>query len=98
MTAAVESVSQGYADKFGIERTDHWFILKLQEEVGELVQAYMNLAGMGRERGLSDPEKQQALENESADVLAHVLLLAKNHHIDLQAAVEHKWLSRAESR
>lgn len=36
LTAAVEKVSQKYSHQFGIKRDSDWFILKLQEELGEL--------------------------------------------------------------
>ncbi|MDI6106074.1 hypothetical protein QLQ12_46700 [Actinoplanes sp. NEAU-A12] len=32
----VEQISRGYARRFGIERSSAWFLLKLQEEIGEL--------------------------------------------------------------
>jgi len=35
----IRSVSRTYAATFGLQRTDEWFMLKLQEEVGELTQA-----------------------------------------------------------
>ncbi|MFN8077981.1 MAG: hypothetical protein U0Q19_00305 [Kineosporiaceae bacterium] len=38
LTATVERVSEGYADRFGIDRTPDWFLMKLQEELGELTQ------------------------------------------------------------
>ena len=38
LTNEVEAVSQIYASRYGIERDATWFILKLQEEVGELTQ------------------------------------------------------------
>ncbi|GHO43138.1 hypothetical protein KSX_13010 [Ktedonospora formicarum] len=44
----VESVSQRYAEKFDIERDDTWFVLKLQEEFGELIQSYLMLVGKAR--------------------------------------------------
>lgn len=94
--AAVESVSQIYAAKFGIERTDVWFLLKLQEELGELTQAFVNLKGMSRDRGQSDDDKRTAFAHECADVLAHILLLARNEGVDLDAAIEDKWLRWAE--
>jgi NTP pyrophosphatase (non-canonical NTP hydrolase) len=39
LSEEVERISQSYADKFNIERDATWFILKLQEEVGELTQS-----------------------------------------------------------
>ena len=94
---AVESVSRTYAAKFDLERTDEWFMLKLQEEVGELTQAFVDLNGMGRDRGLSANDKREAFANECADVLAHLLLLARSQGIDLPAAIETKWLRWAEA-
>jgi hypothetical protein len=35
----LETVPRLYAERFGIERDDNWFVLKLHEEVGELTQA-----------------------------------------------------------
>ncbi len=44
----VEKVSQGYADRLGITRDPDWFVLKLQEELGELVQSYLMMSGRAR--------------------------------------------------
>lgn len=41
----VERVSAFYAERHGIDRTDDWFVLKLNEEVGELTQAYLAAPG-----------------------------------------------------
>ncbi|MCS5735806.1 pyrophosphohydrolase domain-containing protein [Herbiconiux daphne] len=92
ISADVEGVSGGYAEKFGIERTDAWFMLKLQEEVGELTQAFIDLKGMGRDRGRTAQENRNAFAQECADVLAHILLLARHEGIDLTAAIDQKWL------
>ncbi len=48
LTTQVEEVSQGYASRFGINRDANWFILKLQEEIGELTQAHLMLTGQAR--------------------------------------------------
>ncbi|NJP34879.1 hypothetical protein [Micromonospora thermarum] len=36
LTDEVEAVSRRYATRHGIDRSGTWFLLKLQEEVGEL--------------------------------------------------------------
>jgi hypothetical protein len=41
----LEAVSRLYAEQFGIDRDDNWFVLKLHEEVGELTQAFLMRAG-----------------------------------------------------
>ena len=94
LTNEVEAVSQIYASRYGIERDATWFMLKLQEEVGELTQAFLMLTGRARDKGATPEQLQQDLRSELADVLCHLLLLARCHDVDLQAAVEEKWLGR----
>jgi NTP pyrophosphatase (non-canonical NTP hydrolase) len=88
----VEQVSQSYAEKFTIERDATWFILKLQEEVGELVQAYLMLSGKARTKGKSCEEIQVDFNKEVADVFCQTLLLARFYGIDIEKEVEEKWL------
>ena len=77
----VEQVSQIYAEKFGIERDATWFVLKLQEEVGELTQSYLMLSGRARAKGKTSEEIQAELRKEVADVFCQTLLLAKFYHL-----------------
>jgi NTP pyrophosphatase (non-canonical NTP hydrolase) len=93
LTEQIESVSRDYARRFGIDRDDDWFLLKLHEELGELTQAHLMRQGRARPKGLSVEELDASFAHEVADVLCHVLLLARHHSIDLPAAVEQKWLS-----
>ena len=94
LSDSVEQVSQLYAARFGIDRDATWFLLKLQEEVGELTQAYLAATGQARAKGRTPEELRTAFADEAADVLAHVLLLARHHDIDLEDVVQRKWLSR----
>ena len=41
LTKEVEKVSLKYTKTFSIERDANWFVLKLQEELGELIQSYL---------------------------------------------------------
>ncbi|MGP4017854.1 MazG nucleotide pyrophosphohydrolase domain-containing protein [Saccharopolyspora sp. 5N708] len=88
----VEAVSAVYAHKHGIERTPEWFVLKLQEEVGELAQAFLMRTGQARDKGKTTQELDADFRAELADVLCQTLLLARYHGIDLEAAVADKWL------
>jgi NTP pyrophosphatase (non-canonical NTP hydrolase) len=88
LTNQLERVSDRYAERFGIERGDDWLMLKLQEELGELAQAHLKLSGRGR--GTVDP---QAREDEAADVLCFLLLYCRRFGVDLDAAVDRKWLA-----
>ncbi|MGZ3297743.1 MAG: pyrophosphohydrolase domain-containing protein, partial [Asticcacaulis sp.] len=70
-------------------RGGDWHVLKLQEEMGELTQAY--LAATGRSR--RDPVTARSeMAHEMADVLCMLLLMARREGIDLNAAVRDKWL------
>jgi NTP pyrophosphatase (non-canonical NTP hydrolase) len=88
----LEHVSQIYAKKFAIERDATWFVLKLQEEVGELIQSYLMLTGKARTKEKSVEEIQADFYKEVADVFCQTLLLARFYNIDLAKEVEEKWL------
>src|SRR4051812_25287091 len=90
----VETVSQRYAATFGITRDATWFLLKLQEEVGELTQAYLMQSGQARAKDLTPADLAANFRAELADVLCQVLLLARHHEVDLPAEIDRKWLSR----
>ncbi|MBE0579292.1 MAG: hypothetical protein IH615_07740 [Devosia sp.] len=66
-------------------------MLKLQEELGELTAEYLRSSGRGRMKGADADAVRVALEDETADVLAMLLLFARNSGIDLEAALERKW-------
>jgi len=93
LSEEIEQASQIYAEKFGIERDATWFLLKLQEEVGELTQSYLMLTGNARAKGKSPTEIQAEFRKEVADVFCHTLLLARFYGIDLEKEVEEKWLA-----
>lgn len=85
-------MSTTYARKHDIERDARWFMLKLQEEVGELTQAFLMKTGQARHKGKTSNELEAGFRSELADVLCQALLLARHHDIDLEAAVADKWL------
>lgn len=87
----VAEVSDTYASRNGIARDDDWYLLKLQEELGELAAEYLKSTGRGRMKGADAGAIRPALEDEAADVLAMLLLFARNNGIDLEAALERKW-------
>jgi len=89
--ALVAQVSDMYAERNDIARDDDWYLLKLQEELGELTAEYLKGTGRGRMKGADAPDIRLALEDEAADVLAMLLLFAQNNRIDLDAALERKW-------
>lgn len=92
-----ETASAAYAGIHGISRDPDWFLLKLQEEMGELTQAWNRATGRGRKKGRSEEELRRDLADETADLLGHILLFARENGLDLPAAIERKWLFRPEN-
>ena len=86
-----KAASQKYAEENGIARDPDWYMLKLQEEVGEVTQAWNRLTGRGRCKGRSEEEMKLDLADETADLLGHVLLLAHYNGLDIEASIERKW-------
>ena len=93
----LEEISSGYASKFDIDRTSDWFMMKLAEEQGELMRAYLKYAGQARTDGESSGALKENLEDELADVIGMALLIAKNQNIDVEAAFKRKWLKYLQS-
>ena len=87
----VGAVSNIYAERFGINRDEVWHLGKLNEELGELVQAYLKATGRGRAKDAAPDQLRVDLENEVADLFAQVLLFSKWREIDIGAALERKW-------
>lgn len=87
----VEAVSRIYANNCDVRRDDDWYFLKMQEETGELLQAWLRLTGRGRHKGDTEAEIRMQLEDELADCLAQVLLIAERFDIDVEKATERKW-------
>lgn len=86
-----ETASAGYVEANGLERDADWFVLKMQEELGELTQVWNRLTGRGRRHGQTMSELRDDLADETADLLGHLLLFARHNELDLRRAVERKW-------
>ena len=87
LQADVLRISDIYAREHSIDRDRDWALLKLQEELGELTAEHLRLSG--RARGAADP---QALGDEAADVLGMLLIYCDRAGIDLEQAMQRKWL------
>ncbi len=85
----LKAISDRYGRVYGVDRGGDWHLLKVQEEMGELTQAY--LAKTLRSR--RDPGRaRHEVAMEMADVLCMLLLMARAEGVDLNAAVTEKWL------
>lgn len=88
---SLQKVSDTYAARFNINRDSDWFVLKIQEELGELTSTHLKLSSRGR-LGDSSPETlEQNLQDEIADVIAMTLLYARSKEIDVTEALSKKW-------
>ncbi len=93
LTEPVQAVCDLYAERCDIARNDDWYLLKIQEELGELTQAHLKLTGRGRTKGAGEAELIAARADEAADLLCQVLLYCRHFGIDPDQAVQRKWLS-----
>jgi len=91
LAAQFERASQAYAAQNAISRDEDWFVLKMQEELGELVQIWLKLTDRGRTHGVQREALEEELANETADLLGHVLLFMNRHDIDITDAINRKW-------
>jgi NTP pyrophosphatase (non-canonical NTP hydrolase) len=87
LQASVLRISDIYAREHSIDRDRDWALLKLQEELGELTAEHLRMSG--RARGAADPDK---LGDEAADVLGMLLIYCDRAGIDLEQAMQRKWL------
>ena len=88
----IDAISRRYAEVYGFERTPDWLVLKLQEEVGELVQAWLAKTGRQRDRGLGAAERDERFALELADAVGMLLALAEATDVDIERAIDEKWL------
>jgi len=94
LSERLEKLSVRYGEVYGFERGPDWFLLKLQEEMGELTQAYLQHTGRARAKGQTPDQIRETFHQEFADVFCQLLLLARQHDVDLPREIEHKWLAR----
>ena len=85
------TVSQIYADRLGITLDGDWALLKLQEELGELVQAHLRVTGRSRDKGEDAAKLREALSDEAADILGMLLIYCQTQNLDIEAAAARKW-------
>jgi NTP pyrophosphatase (non-canonical NTP hydrolase) len=91
LSERVEKLSRRYANHLGIMRDGDWFLLKLQEEVGELTQSYLRVTGRARDKGTSADEIRLEFQQEFADVFCQLLLLARHFDVDVEREIDRKW-------
>jgi NTP pyrophosphatase (non-canonical NTP hydrolase) len=88
----IKEISNLYSSRFNINRDKDWYILKLQEEIGELSKLYNVYSGRARPSNDDLQSIKAKLAQELADVLAHTILLADSLEIEIASALHEKWL------
>jgi NTP pyrophosphatase (non-canonical NTP hydrolase) len=82
-----------YGEKYNVSIDEDFCILKLQEEVGELMQAILIARRKSRpEKFLPADEAKEEVAKELADVVGMAIVTAKVMDIDLLAALQGKWM------
>ncbi|WP_244474085.1 hypothetical protein [Rhizobium sp. Leaf321] len=88
----IGQVGDLYARVHAIERSADWYLLKLTEELGELTAEHLLMAGRAKPNADGSGGTREALENEAADLFGQFVLYLRANEIDIEAAIERKWL------
>lgn len=91
----VAEVFLGHLKNDKIALSDDYLILKIGEEVGELMQAYLVYKKRCRpEKYFSKEMAEIGFAKELADVIGLVFAIATVLDIDLEEAITKKWISK----
>ncbi len=84
-----------YGKEFNVTVDEEFALLKLYEEVGEFTQALITHRKMSRpEKHLPEAESKKEVAKELADVVGFAILNAHLLGIDLEEAIDKKWISK----
>lgn len=92
LSEQIGRVGEIYARRTSITRTPDWYLLKLTEELGELTAEHLRLTGRARPHADAPADSREALENEAADLFGQLVLYLRANDIDIEAALQRKWL------
>lgn len=84
-----------YLENDKIALDDDYLMLKIGEEVGELMQSYLIYKKRCRqEKYLPEEEAKKGFAKELADVIGLVFSIATVMDVDLDEAIDKKWISK----
>lgn len=92
LSERIGKVGDLYARVHNIQRSPDWYLLKLTEELGELTAEHLLINGQARPNVDGSGGTREALENEAADLFGQFVLYLRENNIDIEAAIERKWL------
>ena len=91
-------VAKIYGERFNVDIDQDFAILKLYEEVGEYAQAVLIHRKKSKpEKHTTENETQKRLGEELADIIGMAIVNAELFGIDIQKAIQEKWLSNISS-
>ena len=95
LQSQVVQTAVNYGKKYKIEIDKDFALLKLYEEVGELAQAVLIYRKKSRpEKYVSEEIAKKDVAKELADVVGLVMVNAHLMGIDLEEAIQKKWIEK----
>ncbi len=95
MQNEVLKVAETYSERFNVAFDRDFAVLKLFEEVGEYAQAVIVHKKKSKpEKYTSEDESKKHLGEELADIIGMAIINADLFGIDIQKAIEEKWLKK----
>ena len=86
---------ESYGKKYDIKIDEEFALVKLFEELGEFSQALLIHKKKSRpEKYLSEKDSKREVAKELADVICLAIVNANLLGIDLEEAIDKKWISR----
>ena len=87
--------AERYCKKYNIKLDEDFALFKLYEEVGELAQdVLIHRKKCRSEKYLSEEKSKEELAKELADVLGMIIAVAYLFNIDLEEAINKKWINK----
>jgi NTP pyrophosphatase (non-canonical NTP hydrolase) len=81
-----------YAKAHSIHRDDVFYLLKLQEELGELTRRFLELR---RQESVGDAAKlREKFAGDCASIVGNALIMARHFGVDLEAHIRAKFAVR----
>ena len=88
-----------YGKKYNVKIDEDFALLKLYEEVGELAQDILIRRKKCRpKKYLSEVKSKEEIAKELADILGMIIVNAHLLGIDLEKAIDKKWINKKRSR
>lgn len=80
-----------YAEKFQIHRDDEFYLFKMQEELGELTRAFLELRGSEKKSKSTTEELKKKFAGDVASIVGNALILSLHFGVDLETTIKAKF-------